>query len=180
MADLHFDYDGLVQASLKNVIKSVLQLVAEYGLPGDHHFYITFETGADGVILPSRLRAQYPEHMTIVIQNRFRALKVLDDHFEIELSFNQRPEHLSIPFDSILRFDDPAAGFRLQFHAEPLEDEEMAEDEAGAAALQDEGSEDAGEAPAEAAGSEGKDATGGEPAQAGDKVVALDQFRKKG
>ena len=103
------------------------------GLPGEHHFYITFKTGAAGVDIPKHLSEKFPDEMTIVIQNRFWDLKVSDDGFEVGLSFNQAPAKLCIPFAAITGFVDPAVNFALQFQAqgeEPaLEEHEQAEND---------------------------------------------------
>lgn len=115
-------YDEIVQESLRQVVRRVLQGVSDQGgLPGAHHFYIAFATQAPGVDIPKRLIERYPEDMTIVIQHRFWDLKVMDDHFEVGLTFNQVPAKLSIPYSAILRFVDPAVNFALQF-AVPVPD----------------------------------------------------------
>ncbi len=115
MSDQHFDYDHLVQDALRGVVKNILVDVSRNGLPGEHHFYIAFRTTDEGVIIPNVLNERYPEEMTIVIQHRYWGLKVNDDSFEIGLSFNQKPEHLIIPYGSIIGFVDPSSQFALQF-----------------------------------------------------------------
>ena len=112
-------YDEIVQEALRAVVGRVLgQVEAEGGvLPGTHHFYITFKTGAPGVAIPNSLRERFPDELTIVLQNKFWDLKVADDHFSVGLSFNQRGETLVIPFAAITAFVDPAVDFGLQFHA---------------------------------------------------------------
>jgi hypothetical protein len=119
-------YDVLVQEALRGMVRNVLTETLKNGLPGDHHFYITFDTGADGVQMSDRLRAQYPEEMTIVLQHQFWDLKVTEKAFEVGLSFGGVAEKLHIPFEAIKAFADPSVQFTLQF--ETLE--EAADDEA--------------------------------------------------
>ncbi len=114
-------YDEIVQEALRAVVGRVLGEVATSGLPGDHHFYITFKTQAPGVSIPKRLIERFPDEMTIVIQNKYWDLKVSNDGFEVGLTFSQVPSHLSIPFGAIVSFVDPAVNFALQFQAQ-LED----------------------------------------------------------
>ena len=149
-------YDEIVQEALRAVVGRVLGEVEATGqLPGDHHFFITFKTGATGVDIPRHLSEKFPDEMTIVIQNRFWDLKVSDDGFEVGLSFNQMPARLVIPFAAITGFVDPAVDFALQFHA-------RAED----AAL---------DAPDEAE----NDPPVAEPIEDGSNVVSVDFSRKK-
>ncbi|HEY6023709.1 MAG TPA: ClpXP protease specificity-enhancing factor SspB [Pseudolabrys sp.] len=114
MAD-QIRYDLLTQQALRGVVRSVLADTAKKGLPGDHHFYISFDTHAEGVRLSDRLRAQYPDEMTIILQHQFWDLKVGDDEFEIGLSFGGIPERLTVPFEAINGFFDPSVQFGLQF-----------------------------------------------------------------
>ena len=111
-------YDEIVQEALRAVVGRVLGEVEATGLPGEHHFYITFKTSAPGVDIPRHLSERFPDEMTIVIQNRFWDLKVREDGFEVGLSFNQTPSRLAIPFAAITGFHDPAVNFALQFHAQ--------------------------------------------------------------
>ena len=113
MAD-HIRYDLLTQQALRSVVRSVLADTAKKGLTGDHHFYISFNTQADGVRLSNRLLAQYPEEMTIILQHQFWELTVTDDAFELGLSFGGVPEKLTVPFDAINGFFDPSVQFGLQ------------------------------------------------------------------
>ncbi|WP_068087912.1 MULTISPECIES: SspB family protein [Novosphingobium] len=112
-------YDEIVQEALRAVVGRVLGQVADSGgyLPGSHHFYITFKTGAPGVDIPQHLHARFPDEMTIVLQNKFWDLTVAHDHFSVGLSFNQIPSKLTIPFAAITAFVDPAVDFGLQFQA---------------------------------------------------------------
>ena len=117
--DSMIPYDEIVQEALRAVVGRVLGEVQRQGgeLPGSHHFYITFKTGAPGVSIPDSLRARFPDEMTIVLQNKFWDLKVDDHGFGVGLSFNQVPAQLSIPFSAITAFVDPAVDFGLQFQA---------------------------------------------------------------
>jgi uncharacterized protein len=136
-------YDEIVQEALRAVVGRVLGEVETTGtLPGEHHFYITFKTGAAGVDIPRHLTERFPDEMTIVIQNRFWDLKVGGDGFEVGLSFNQAPAKLIIPFSAITGFVDPAVNFALQFQAQaeesgPQEHEEAENDHPLAEPLED-------------------------------------------
>jgi hypothetical protein len=112
-------YDEIVQEALRAVVGRVLGQVQDGGgdLPGNHHFYITFKTGAPGVSIPASLKQRFPDEMTIVLQNKFWELKVEEDQFSVGLSFNQVPAKLVIPFAAITAFVDPAVDFGLQFQA---------------------------------------------------------------
>lgn len=114
MAD-HIRYDLLTQQALRGVVRNVLTETAKKGLTGDHHFYISFDTKAEGARLSQRLRAQYPDEMTIILQHQFWDLTVSDDAFEVGLSFGGVPEKLTVPFDAINGFFDPSVQFGLQF-----------------------------------------------------------------
>lgn len=117
------DYDGLTQQALRTVVRTVLTAAAKSGLPGDHHFYITFDTRAPGVAMSRRLRAKYPEEMMIVLQHRFWDLAVTDERFEVKLTFDGIPERLVVPFTAIKQFIDPSVRYTLQFEdATPAED----------------------------------------------------------
>ena len=111
----HIRYDLLTQDALRGVIRTVLTDVAVKGLPGEHHFFITFDTRADGVRMSSRLRASYPDEMTIVLQHQFWDLAVGEDDFDVGLAFNGIPERLHIPFKAVRAFMDPSVQFGLQF-----------------------------------------------------------------
>lgn len=108
-------YEQLAQEALRGVVREVLARVESDGLPGEHHFYIAFETQAEGVSISKRLREQYPEEMTIVLQHQFWDLKVAADSFEVRLSFNNIPERLVVPFSAIKVFFDPSVPYGLQF-----------------------------------------------------------------
>lgn len=165
-------YDRMVEAAKRGVVRQALRDVLARGseLPGEHHFYITFRTDADGVDMPDYLRAKYPSEMTIVLQYQFYDLTVDADKFGVTLSFGGVLRRLVVPFVAIVTFADPSVNFVLQFQpdelAEILEDEEFAVEVEVADPV----------APAaEAAEKDGED---GE-ARGGGTVVALDAFRKK-
>lgn len=108
----------MVEKALRGVVREALSAVAEQkALPGDHHFFITFLTGAEGVKIPTYLRQQYPEEMTIVLQYQFYNLLVTDTQVQVTLSFNNKLEDLVVPFEAITTFADPAVSFALQFQS---------------------------------------------------------------
>jgi hypothetical protein len=111
----HIRYDVLARDAMRGVLRRVLEDAAQHGLPGDHHFYITFLTRAEGVKLSPRLLAQYPNEMTIILQHQFWDLAVTEERFEVGLSFGSVPEKLSVPFAAIKAFLDPSVQFSLQF-----------------------------------------------------------------
>jgi hypothetical protein len=167
----HIRYDLLVQDALRSVIRTVLTDVAATGLPGDHHFYITFDTRVDGVRLSARLRASYPEEMTIVLQQQFWELGVGEDGFDVVLAFGGIPERLHVPFRALTAFVDPSVQFGLQFAPD--------NDAADAAAT--------GLEPAPAAEPPSRNEPAAEESAAPEparedgsgEVVRLDRFRKK-
>jgi len=177
----HIRYDILAQQALRGVVRTVLVDVAANGLPGEHHFKITFATAAPGVRLSERMRTQYPETMTIVLQHQFWDLLVRDDAFEVGLSFGGVPERLVIPFEAITAFFDPAVQFGFQF--ETIEAEASGEGVAAGATADkpppmrivppESAKPDALPAPATAKAPEP------EPPSGGGEVVRLDRFRKK-
>src|SRR5271170_7877675 len=112
-------YDLLTQDALRGVIRTVLTHAATKGLPGEHHFFITFDTRAEGVRMSPRLKASYPEEMTIVLQHQFWDLTVVEEDFEVGLAFNGIPERLHIPLKAVKAFLDPSVQFGLQFTVEP-------------------------------------------------------------
>jgi hypothetical protein len=115
MAVDHIRYDLLAQEALRGVLRTVLTDAAKNGLPGDHHFFVTFDTCAEGVRLSQRMRAQYPKEMTVVLQHQFWDLGVTEDAFEVGLSFGGVPERLSVPFAAVKKFFDPSVEFGLEF-----------------------------------------------------------------
>lgn len=190
MATDHIRYDLLVQDAFRGIFRKVLTDAAQHGLPGEHHFYITFKTGAPGVIMSDRLRAEYPEQMTIILQHQFWDLKVHDHNFEVGLSFRRVPEKLEIPFAAVSGFFDPSVNFGAEFTAEDAE--ATGEDKKPAspvlAAVPAEPVEQPVEkapAPAPVArptrGSASEPAVEppAEPVDESPKVVSIDAFRKK-
>ena len=122
----HIRYDILAQDALRGLVRTVLTDVAKKGLLGEHHFKISFDTKAPGVRVSARLREQYPEEMTVILQHQFWDLTVSEDVFEVGLSFGGVPERLRVPFNAIIGFFDPSVNFQLQF-TKIGEDEEAAE-----------------------------------------------------
>ncbi len=187
MAD-QIRYDLLTQQALRGVVRAVLTDAAKKGLPGEHHFYIAFDTKADGVRLSERLRSQYPEEMTIILQHQFWDLIVTEQGFEVGLSFGGIPEKLVIPFEAINGFFDPSVQFGLQF-------EEVTEghDHIATPSLGQENSADkkrrrsAPRVPAKAAADKASAKPPAAVAESkpekapsgGGEVVRLDRFRKK-
>ncbi len=144
-------YGVLVDGALRSVVARALEIAARDGLPGDHHFYITFRTDHPGVRMARSLKARHPEDITIVIQNQFWDLEVDDDGFSIGLSFDRMPHELGVPWTAVTSFVDPSVSFGLNFashEAEPVEEEEAEPPE--------------------------NDGTGN-----GGTIVSLDSFRKK-
>jgi hypothetical protein len=172
MATDHIRYDVLARDALRGVLRRVLSDAAAHGLPGEHHFFITFLSKAEGVKLSPRLLAQYPDEMTIILQHQFWDLAVFDDRFEVGLSFGGVPERLSIPFNAIKSFFDPSVQFGLQFEPSEITAETTAKTLPAA-----------GPAPATTAAPASQPAAEetAEPAKPGDgaEVVRLDRFRKK-
>jgi uncharacterized protein len=170
-------YDILAQAALRGVVRTVLADVAKKGLPGEHHFKITFATTAPGVRLSERMRGQYPDAMTIVLQHQFWDLTVDDDGFEVGLSFGGVPERVAVPFDAVTAFFDPAVQFGFQF--ETLDKQAAQEPpspaaKAPASAPRPVAIEKTDAALPAPAVEPGPDAKSG-----GGEVVRLDRFRKK-
>ena len=190
MATDHIRYDLLVQEAFRGIFRKVLTDAAQHGLPGEHHFYITFKTGAPGVVMSDRLRAEYPEQMTIILQHQFWDLKVHDQNFEVGLSFRRVPEKLEIPFAAVSGIFDPSVNFGAEFTADDpdaIADEEKSEPAPVLAAVP---SEPVAEAPTEKAPAPAARPTRGsasepaveppaEPLEDSPKVVSIDAFRKK-
>jgi len=135
MATDHIRYDVLAQSALRGVVRTVLADAAKKGLPGEHHFKITFATAAPGVRLSDRMRAQYPRDMTIVMQHQFWDLAVTEQAFEVGLSFGGVPERVVVPFEAITAFYDPSVQFGFQFETVEGDADEGADDAAAAAAV---------------------------------------------
>lgn len=165
-------YDILTQEALRGVIRKVLDEVIAAGLPGEHHFFITFDTTFPGVRLSKRMRERYPESMTIVIQHSYWDLKTSDTDFEVDLTFNDIRERLKVPFAAIQAFFDPSVKFGLQFDPDPaqLAQAELENEEQDVAdALQVVADET--KAPAKKMSAKNAETPG--------EVVSLDAFRKK-
>lgn len=150
------DYGSLMHRAMRGLIQSVLRDVAANGLPGAHHFFITFDTTAPGVDIADWLKARYPNEMTVVIQNWFEGLEVTEDGFSVTLNFGNSPEPLVIPFDAIRTFIDPSVEFGLRFESHDEEEDDEEEDEDG----DDDPDDDPPPAPRDA------------------EIVRLDRFRK--
>jgi hypothetical protein len=171
MATDHIRYDVLARDALRGVLRRVLIDAAEHGLPGEHHFFVTFVSTADGVKLSPRLLAQYPEEMTVILQHQFWDLVVTEDRFEVGLSFNGIPERLVVPFNAIKSFYDPSVQFGLQFETETAVETPAAGATSAATAASALAAPPAPPVPA----SEEEPPKSGEGAE----VVRLDRFRKK-
>jgi uncharacterized protein len=156
MAQDLFDYPKMVETALRGVMREALARTAREGLPGDHHFYVTFRTHAPGVAIPGHLLGKFPDEMTIVLQHQFRALEVGEDAFSVNLSFQSRSERLRIPFAAVTTFADPSVNFGLQFEVSAAQPAEVT---ASPAQIP----------PPEPA----------EPARPAAEVVTLDKFRKR-
>jgi len=170
MAETWLRYDRMVEDALRSVVRKALIEAAQRGLPGEHHFYITFHTERPGVGIADWLRQQYPQEMTIILQHQFWDLTVDEERFAVTLSFGGRHERLTVPLEAVARFADPSVKFGLQFEA--------ADDEDGAAERKPRDTvtakpEKQAEAPALLTSDTGSDSP-----KSGE-VVALDSFRKK-
>ena len=181
-----FHYDALVDDALRSVVRRVLTQVAEKGLPGSHHFYISFRSTDPGVQLPDYLRAKYPEEMTIVLQHQYWDLIIGADTFEVTVSFNKQQERIKVPYAALSAFVDPSVRFGLQFDRK--DKTAAVPDKAGSTATTPTplpapdkrpslGAPVAGEAKTEAGA---KPAEGdAKPEDPASKIVKLDSFRKK-
>lgn len=180
MPDDQIRYDILAQEALRGVMRKVLMEVARTGLPGNHHFFITFLTNAPGVRISSRLRERYPEQMTIVLQFQYWDLKVTDAGFEVGLSFSDTPERLEIPFSAVRGFYDPSVNFELEFDVKTdalTAPTPLPVGDSRPAPVIVETSKPPREKPKKAAKAEGEEEETA-PAKGAD-VVSLDSFRKK-
>ena len=161
MAGTHsLNYGRLMQSAMRQMMAEVLGQVAEHGLPGEHHFYIGFDTTHPGVDIPEWLKQRYPAEMTIVLQEWFEDLAVMGDRFTVTLNFSDQSETLVIPLDAVQTFVDPSVRFGLKFDAQDPDDDEDDDHTAPTLPEPDDDEDD-----------------GGAPAQQAD-VVSLDSFRK--
>lgn len=156
MTRSEIDYGSMMHRAMQSLIAEVLREVAENGLPGEHHFFITFDTRADGVEMADWLRDRYPEEMTIVIQHWFDNLTVEENGFTVTLNFGNSPEPMRIPFDALITFVDPSVEFGLRFETQDGDDDE--DDEDGEYIPEDDSPDD--------------------PPNGGGEVVQLDRWRK--
>ena len=115
-------YQEMMERALRGVMRDALARVEEQGLPGNHHYYVSFLTRHEGVTIPDSLRARYPDEMTIVLQHQFWGLETAEDGFSVTLSFGGRSERLTVPFEAVTAFMDPAADFGLRFGPGPEEE----------------------------------------------------------
>lgn len=161
MADNELFYDHMVDEALRGVMVKALRHAEQFGLPGDHHFYITFRTDHPRAVISADLKARYPEEITIVLQHQYWDLKVEETGFSVGLSFNQTPQILVVPYGAVTAFVDPSVKFGLQFrpHTEDGDGGEAAPEPADQVAPADEDT--------------------AAPTAASDNVVTLDRFRKK-
>ncbi|MEM1314270.1 MAG: ClpXP protease specificity-enhancing factor SspB [Pseudomonadota bacterium] len=173
-SDDAFDYARMMQRALRAVVRDSLSYAAHHGLPGNHHFYIGFDTRHAGVDMPDWLREQFPEEITIVVQHEYWDLAVTPERFSIGLSFSNRSAMLTVPFDAVLTFVDPSAEFGLKF--DPHDGEE--DDDAGLALDEALGLTPAAPEPPEAAVEEDDDEPDPPRGGGGGEVVSLDRFRK--
>jgi hypothetical protein len=174
MAKDELGYDRIVERQLRGVAREVLAQVGTKGLPGDHHFYITFRTDDPGVSIGPTLKAQFPKEITIVLQHQFWGLEVTDEAFAVTLSFSGKHERLHVPFEALVSFTDPSVKFGLQFELKNQQVDLQPADKPSAAIAKDEAPtalpKKADAKPADSNGS-----TDAKPAT----VIALDNFRKK-
>ena len=163
MSEQAFKYDMMVEEALRGVVRKALRQAGAHGLPGNHHFYITFKTRHPEVDVPVYLTEKYPDEMTIVLQYQFWDLEVREENFEVMLSFNDKRERLFIPFAALTGFADPSVKFGLQFQSPAQEAVGLQTDDFGPQVeIEESDAENDGEAP-----------------KSSGEVVSLDQFRKK-
>jgi hypothetical protein len=155
------DYSGMIDRAMRGVVKECLELAQKQGLPGQHHFFVSFRTDFPTTKISETLRAKYPEEMTIVLQHQFWDLKIEDDLFSVMLSFNNVPEKLVIPYAALTAFADPSIKFGLQFNTETMAREQQNNPPKPIAEEQSDAQADT------------------EDAEPPEKVISLDRFRKK-
>jgi len=177
MAKDWMNYEQMAQNALRGVVRMALERVAQQGLPGAHHFYITFESQHPDVTMSEWLKERYPEEMTIVVQHQYWGLEIRPDSFDITLSFHKVGEKLTVPFEAVKAFFDPSVQFMLQFKPvaglgakKPFAVTEQSSIQQAKPAIKTEPSQPAG---TDDGGDKPKDPAGG------GEVVSLDKFRKK-
>ncbi|MTI08801.1 SspB family protein [Curvivirga aplysinae] len=170
-------YNEMVETAMRTVVREALERAGDDGLPGEHHFYITFRTDHPDTSIPERLKERYPEEMTIVLQHQYWNLETSDVGFNVDLSFNHKMETLRIPYDALITFADPSVNFGLQFHVD-LDDDSWVSDELEAAVELDADIESGGPTTVEELAAETSEGEAGDKAKGGDNVVTLDNFRK--
>lgn len=174
----YIDFPGLIDHAMRDVVRKALDEVAARGLPGDHHFFISFKTDFPGVKISPVLKDRHPEEMTIVLQHQFWDLQVDDHKFSVTLSFNNVPEKLEVPFQALTAFADPSVKFGLQFHS--FIDDELMEELLAAEEEADLLESLSSTKKAEVEGSKGKKGKAKEkPVDPENVVVTLDAFRNK-
>ncbi len=169
------NYGALMHDAMRGLIRKVLEKIASDGLPGDHHFFISFDTCVAGVKIADWIKERYPEEMTIVIQNWFDNLEVDEDGFGISLNFGDTPEHLYIPYDAVQTFVDPSVEFGLRFDAPDFEDDDFSDPISETADISE-------FAPQESSSKEdqsSEEAKVSSENKGQGEVVSLDQFRKQ-
>lgn len=181
MIDDQMGYNAMVETAMRGVVRDALNMAAKDGLPGEHHFYITFRTDQPGVAIPDHLKQRYPREMTIVLQHQFWNLAVTDEAMEVDLSFNQKLERLRVPLDALITFADPSVNFGLQFQPIGVEDDAAAGAPAADKAPDKKPSAKKSAKTAAEAQAPVKDSpeTAEKDGTDGDNVVTLDTFRKK-
>lgn len=172
MEESFIDYGQLIDEAMHIIVKKALERVSKEGLPGEHHFFISFLTGHPGVSVSEALRKKYPEEMTIVLQHQFDGLRVTDKGFRVSLSFDNVKENIEVSFDALVAFADPSVKFGLQFrHMDELDDEEFSD------------LEDFPFSEEDAVGNVEKESkkkkTVKKPSKSGNNVIQIDSFRKE-
>ncbi len=189
MAKEELRYDRMVEDALRSVVRRSLVYVAEKGLPGNHHFYITFRTDHAGVNIPQVLKERYPGEMTIVLQHQFWGLEISEVEFAVTLSFADVPHRLVVPFPSVTAFADPSVRFGLQFDVESPENGVVPAGAEDPAAVLEGARPDLAETPSpskdtkkaadKASDADSEESEKEEAGESAEKVVTLDAFRKK-
>lgn len=176
------DYPKMIDTAMRSVVRDALTQVARDGLPGEHHFFISFQTNFPGVSISPQLKSRYPEEITIVVQHQFWDLKITDTQFSLMLSFNNIPEKLVVPFDALTAFADPSIKFGLQFHGKSATASDQPSNNSEARAEQPVACPATGKTGKEkppAASFEEETPTEETTAANDEKVISLEAFRKR-